>query len=146
MEILGKGTKISDFHIPININGDMALFRGFSKVLIENNQIDKEFIDQYTYGFDEYVKIVSDSNWADISLLSGVHKKIIKKVGKIISKSKNMIICWAMGLTQHKNSVSTIQEIANLCLLGGHIGKDGAGLCPVRGHSNVQGVGRLQRR
>ena len=139
LEILGKGTKISDFHIPININGDMALFRGFSKVLIENNQIDKEFIDQYTHGFDEYVKIVSDSNWADISLLSGVNKKIIKKVGKIISKSKNMIICWAMGLTQHKNSVSTIQEIANLCLLGGHIGKDGAGLCPVRGHSNVQG-------
>ena len=139
LEILGKGTKISDFHIPININGDMALFRGFAKVLIKDNRIDNEFIEKYTHGFDKYKKLVQDSDWNNICIHSGVNRKTIEKVGKIISKSNNMIICWAMGLTQHKNSVSTIQEITNLCLLGGHIGREGAGLCPVRGHSNVQG-------
>ena len=138
IEILGKGSRISDFHIPININGDMALFRGFAKVLI-NNQINNEFIDNYTHGFEDYKKLVNETEWSDITYHSGVNKKTIKKIGNIISQSKKMIICWAMGLTQHKNSVSTIQEISNLCLLGGHIGIEGAGLCPVRGHSNVQG-------
>ena len=71
--------------------------------------------------------------------ICGVQKTEIERIGKLLGKSKSTICCWAMGLTQHKNSVATIQEIANVMLLGGHVGRDGAGLCPVRGHSNVQG-------
>ena len=139
LEILGKGTRIADVHIPLKVNGDQALFRGFAKVMIESNSVNKEFISAFTHGFDEYHQSVIDTSWNDIVSMSGVDRPTIEKIGTFISKSKAMITCWAMGLTQHKNSVQTIQEIANLSLLGGHIGKPGAGLCPVRGHSNVQG-------
>ncbi|MAV59997.1 MAG: hypothetical protein CND89_02885 [Marine Group II euryarchaeote MED-G38] len=139
LDLLGKGVKISDEHISVNINGDMALFRGFSKVIIEGENYDKEFIKKYTNGFNEYLEEVINTDWEEISVHSGVSIQDIKRLGAIISKSKSTIVCWAMGITQHKNSVATIQEIVNLQLLGGHIGRPGAGICPVRGHSNVQG-------
>jgi len=139
LEILGRGTQIADEHIPVRVNGDQALFRGFAKVIIESTSMDLGFIGKYTHGFDEYLDTVNNTEWSQIETLSGIDKFTIERIGSVISRSKAMIICWAMGLTQHKNSVSTIQEISNICLLGGHIGRSGAGLCPVRGHSNVQG-------
>ena len=139
LDLLGSGRQISDEHVTVNINGDMALFRGFSKVIIESNSFHREFIEEYTNGFDNYVNAVENTNWDEIVKQSGIHIDDIKRLGKIISKSKSTIVCWAMGITQHKNSVATIQEIVNLQLLGGHIGRPGAGICPVRGHSNVQG-------
>ena len=139
LDLLGSGRQISDEHVTVNINGDMALFRGFSKVIIESNSFHREFIEEYTKGFDNYVNAVENTNWDEIVKQSGIHIDDIKRLGKIISKSKSTIVCWAMGITQHKNSVATIQEIVNLQLLGGHIGRPGAGICPVRGHSNVQG-------
>ena len=139
LDLLGPGRQISDEHVTVNINGDMALFRGFSKVIIESNSFHREFIEEYTKGFDNYVNAVENTNWDEIVKQSGIHIDDIKRLGKIISKSKSTIVCWAMGITQHKNSVATIQEIVNLQLLGGHIGRPGAGICPVRGHSNVQG-------
>ena len=139
LDLLGSGRNISDEHVSVNINGDMALFRGFSKVVIESESFDKEFIKMHTNGFDNYLDIVRRTDWDDITNHSGVSMEDIKRLGEIISKSKSTIVCWAMGITQHKNSVATIQEIVNLQLLGGHIGRPGAGICPVRGHSNVQG-------
>ncbi|MBK64040.1 MAG: hypothetical protein CMB47_00765 [Euryarchaeota archaeon] len=139
LDLLGSGRQISDEHVTLNINGDMALFRGFSKVIIESDSFDRDFIEKYTNGFDSYVNTVKNTDWDEIVKHSGINIDDIKRLGSIISKSKATIVCWAMGITQHKNSVSTIQEIVNLQLLGGHIGRPGAGICPVRGHSNVQG-------
>jgi molybdopterin-dependent oxidoreductase alpha subunit len=139
LDLLGSGRQISDEHVTLNINGDMALFRGFSKVIIESNSFNREFIETHTKGFDSYVNTVENTDWDEIVKHSGINIEDIKRLGNILSKSKSTIVCWAMGITQHKNSVSTIQEIVNLQLLGGHIGRPGAGICPVRGHSNVQG-------
>lgn len=139
LEVLGHGNTISDEHIRVRINGDQALFRGFAKTLLANSFEDREFLDEYTDGFKEYRAEVLNSNWDDIVDICGVKRTEIERIGELVGKSKSTICCWAMGLTQHKNSVATIQEITNVLLLGGHIGREGAGLCPVRGHSNVQG-------
>tara|TARA_B100000965_G_scaffold267546_1_gene226173 strand:- start:331 stop:2616 length:2286 start_codon:yes stop_codon:yes gene_type:complete len=139
IEMLGFGSTIADKHLKVNINSDQALFRAFSKSVIESGYIDEDFIDNYTNGYDEYKKIVLESDFSNISQITGISLEDLLEVGEKVSKSKSTIVCWAMGITQHKNSVSTIQEIVNFLLLGGHIGKEGAGVCPVRGHSNVQG-------
>ena len=139
LEVLGYGTSISDEHIRVKVNGDHALFRGLAKVIIENSSEDVDFIKNFTHGYDEYKDIVRNTTWSEISDISGISRDEIERIGNLIGKSTATICCWAMGLTQHKNSVPTIQEISNVLLLGGHIGREGAGLCPVRGHSNVQG-------
>ena len=139
LEVLGYGTEISDEHVRVCLNGDQALFRGFAKVILERSLEDSGFISTFTKGYEDYEKLVRNTSWDNISMLSGVERKEIQRIGSLIAKSKATICCWAMGLTQHKNSVPTIQEISNLLLLGGHVGREGAGLCPVRGHSNVQG-------
>ena len=139
LEVLGRGTQIADEHIALRVNGDQALFRGFAKVMIETRAVNHQFISKYTHGFEDYLNVVNNTTWDQIESLSGMDRGTIERIGSVISRSKAMIVCWAMGLTQHKNSVSTIQEITNVSLLGGHIGRAGAGLCPVRGHSNVQG-------
>jgi len=139
MQMLGRGTQIADEHLPVKIGGDAALLQGFAKVILESDGVDKKFIDEQTIGFNDWESHIKSADWKEIVLQSGISRKKIEKIGKAISKSKKMIVCWAMGLTQHENSVDIIQEIANLLLTGGHFGKPGAGVCPVRGHSNVQG-------
>ena len=139
LELLGSGTLISDEHVPVRVNGDFALFRGLAKVVMQREALDMEFIDAHTLGFADYRRAVEFTSWDSIVSGSGVEQEVISNLGATISKSKSTIVCWAMGLTQHRNSVAIIQEIANLLLLGGHIGRPGAGVCPVRGHSNVQG-------
>lgn len=139
IEMLGFGSKIADKHLKVKINSDQALFRAFSKSLIESGNVDEIFIDKYTNGYDDYRKIVLESDFSELSDITGIPLQEILDVGEKVSQSKSTIVCWAMGITQHKNSVSTIQEIVNFLLLGGNIGKKGAGVCPVRGHSNVQG-------
>ena len=139
LELLGRGTLLSDAHVPVRVNGDFALFRGLAKVVMQREALDMEFIDAHTLGFADYRRAVESTSWDSIVSGSGVEQEVISNLGATISKSKSTIVCWAMGLTQHRNSVAIIQEIANLLLLGGHIGRPGAGVCPVRGHSNVQG-------
>ena len=139
IEMFGRGSSIADKHLKIKINSDQALFRAFSKIIIESGKIDKEFISTYTNGFEEYKELVLNSDIENISEITGISSNEIREVSHKISNSKSTIVCWAMGITQHKNSVATIQEIVNFLLLGGNIGKPGAGVCPVRGHSNVQG-------
>ena len=134
-----KSTKLSDFHLQVKIGGDAALMKGLIKVHLESGGIDLDFIDNSTTGFQSMCDEVKNTPWDIIVQDSGVKRDLIEKVGELCSKSKATIACWAMGLTQHRNGVSVIQEVVNLLLIGGHVGRKGAGFCPVRGHSNVQG-------
>jgi molybdopterin-dependent oxidoreductase alpha subunit len=143
--LLGSGTKLTTQLLQIRINGDVALTKGLMKGLLEaeerdsGNVLDHEFIKQFTEGSHEVIEDIKKQSWDSISEYSGVSKDEILKASEIIAKSKRIIGCWAMGLTQHRNAVGNIQEVLNLLLLKGSMGKPGAGACPVRGHSNVQG-------
>ncbi len=139
LHIIGRGAQIADEHLPVRIGGDAALLQGFAKTMLSLGAIDSDFISKNTLGFEEWERHIDSVSWDDILIQSGVSRKRIENVGTAIAKSERLIVCWAMGLTQHENSVSIIQEITNLLLAGGHFGKPGAGACPVRGHSNVQG-------
>lgn len=139
LEMLGSGKSISDKHVRININGDLAFFRGLNHSLIKNGHYDEKFISKYTDGFENYKNSITNVDWKEIQSTSGITRDEIESIAEIVAKSQSVITCWAMGITQHHNSVDTIQEMVNTHLLGGHIGRKGAGVCPVRGHSNVQG-------
>jgi len=140
LRIFGSGTELADLFLQVRINGDVALLQGISKaVLAREGVLDTDFIERYTTGFDEFVASVRAVSWDDIVEQSGVTRIEIEKAARIFVESKRTIFCWAMGLTQHRNAVANIQEIVNLMLLRGQVGQPGAGLCPVRGHSNVQG-------
>ena len=138
--LFGSGTELADLFLQVRINGDVALLKGISKaVLAREGSIDREFIGQYTKGFEEFTSALQSVSWADIVEQSGVSQAHIEQAAQIFVESERTIFCWAMGLTQHRNAVANIQEIVNLMLLRGQVGKPGAGFCPVRGHSNVQG-------
>ena len=130
---------LADVHLQVKIGGDAALMHGLMKVQLELDALDHDFINEKTTGFDILSDNILNTSWKQIEADSGLKRFQIEKAGRMLSKSKASIACWAMGLTQHKNGVAVIQEVSNLMLMGGHIGKKGAGLCPVRGHSNVQG-------
>ena len=140
-----KGTPLADLHLPIRIGGDMAVIKGLMKVMLErerstpNSVFDKDFIDQKTSGFDEFIASLDNTNWDDIVAGSGLSREKLTDAVEMILAAPTMVSCWAMGVTQHRDAVATIQDIVNLHLLRGQIGKPRAGLCPVRGHSNVQG-------
>ena len=138
--LLGSGTQLADLFLQVRINGDVALLKGISKaVLAYDSALDREFIATYTNGFDAFTSALQNISWSEIVEQSGVSKEQLEAAAQIFVESERTIFCWAMGLTQHKNAVANIQEIVNLMLLRGQVGKPGAGLCPVRGHSNVQG-------
>ncbi|MFN2404414.1 MAG: FdhF/YdeP family oxidoreductase [Pyrinomonadaceae bacterium] len=137
--LFGSGTELADLFLQVRINGDVALLKGISKVLLERGALDREFIERYTTGFEEFEYGLRNVLWGEIVAQAGVAQNLIEKASEIFIESERTIFCWAMGLTQHRNAVANIQEIVNLMLLRGQIGKPGAGLCPVRGHSNVQG-------
>ena len=134
---LGSGTTIADEYIPIRLAGDQAFFLGLAKTV--GSVPDQDFVEKHTTGFAEYLAHVRSVPWADIEAGSGVPRETIERLGRTLTESKATIVCWAMGLTQHRNSVASIQEITNVLLLQGNIGRRGAGVFPVRGHSNVQG-------
>jgi molybdopterin-dependent oxidoreductase alpha subunit len=140
LDLLGSGTELADVFLQVRINGDVALLKGIAKaVLAQDDALDRDFISQYTMGFDDFVSSLQAVSWAEIVEQSGVAREKIEQAAKIFVESERTIFCWAMGLTQHRNAVANIQEIVNLMLMRGQVGKPGAGLCPVRGHSNVQG-------
>ncbi|MBD8496364.1 FdhF/YdeP family oxidoreductase [Pseudomonas syringae] len=131
------------------LGGDMALLRGMAKFLLQwereaqasNSEpvFDHAFLNEHTHGLLDYLAVVDDTPWSTLVDQSGLPMEDIERAARMYAKGKNVIMCWAMGITQHRHSVATIQEIASLMLLRGNIGRPGAGLCPVRGHSNVQG-------
>lgn len=137
--MLGWATPLADHYLQVRINGDMAFLRGVMKLLLEKGQINTSFIQEKTEGFAELRESLEKLDWSTIVEQSGLSRESITEVAELLGKSERIIACWAMGLTQHKNAVATIQDVVNLLLLRGSIGKSGAGVCPVRGHSNVQG-------
>ena len=143
--LFNKGIPLSDLWLPVRLNGDMAVMRGMMKEMLDEEDrnpgsvFDREFIEQHTAGFEAFVRHLRATPWDLITEASGLSREQIRHAANIAMDSRSIITCWAMGLTQHKNAVATIQEIVNFHLLGGHIGRPGAGPCPVRGHSNVQG-------
>jgi molybdopterin-dependent oxidoreductase alpha subunit len=137
--MLGAGRHLADLHLQIRINGDMALFQAVNHALIARDQIDHEFIDRYCDGFEELRGHLQQLDIDTVRHATGLGVHEIEQFTQMAAASQRTIVCWAMGLTQHKNSVPTIREVVNFLLLRGNIGRPGAGVCPVRGHSNVQG-------
>ncbi|CAM3663460.1 Formate dehydrogenase H [Vibrio aerogenes CECT 7868] len=149
LEMLSNGSTptTSDYFMP-KLGGDMAAVRGMVKILLARHQeamnhggaiFDLEFISEHTQGLEAYLSLVEATPWSDILDQSGLTQDEITRAADIYQHADRRIVTWAMGVTQHKHSVATIQELVNLQLLFGQVGKPGAGLCPVRGHSNVQG-------
>jgi len=147
--LLASSTPISRFYLTPHLGGDMALLRGVAKLLLQWDAearlrgipavLDHAFIAEHAIGFADYKNAVETTPWEQIVAQSGITRADIEKLAHVYANSERAIITWAMGITQHKHSVDTIAEISNLLLLRGNIGKRGAGACPVRGHSNVQG-------
>ncbi|MFO0802132.1 MAG: FdhF/YdeP family oxidoreductase [Gemmataceae bacterium] len=137
--MLGFATPLTDLYLQVKIGGDQALLKGAMKVVLAKGAVDRAFIAEKCDGFDAFVASLQAADWDAIVQQSGIAKADIEKLGELVAKHDRIIACWAMGLTQHKHAVPTIQELVNLILMRGSIGKPGAGLCPVRGHSNVQG-------
>ncbi|MFD8147287.1 FdhF/YdeP family oxidoreductase [Streptomyces sp. NPDC059708] len=135
-----KGTALNDLFLQIRIGGDQALFRLLNKLVIETDgALDAAFIQEHTHGYEELAAAVKEADWDETLKATGLTRPEIERALAMILASKRTIVCWAMGLTQHKHAVATIREVVNLLLLRGDIGRPGAGVCPVRGHSNVQG-------
>jgi molybdopterin-dependent oxidoreductase alpha subunit len=145
LHALGKGTELADLFLQVRVNGDVPLLKGIMKEMLEAEEqapgkvIDQQFINEHTEGFESFAHALRQVSWDEITEQSGISRQQLQQAASLMVGSDRTICCWAMGLTQHKNAVANIQEIVNLLLLRGQIGKPGAGACPVRGHSNVQG-------
>lgn len=143
--VIGDGVSIADEFVQIRLGGDMALFAGLGRLLLEAEEhapgtvVDHAFIERYCAGFDEYRRRTRDVDFDDVSAATGIEHAQLERVAQMLVTSQRTVLCWAMGLTQHSHAVATIGEATNVLLLRGMIGKPGAGVCPVRGHSNVQG-------
>ncbi|MBG6085246.1 FdhF/YdeP family oxidoreductase [Zhihengliuella flava] len=142
---LGDGERISDEFLQIRVGGDLALFQALGHLLLDAEEqapgtvLDHEFLASVTEGLAEYRAARASLDWDVIEEATGLSQEEITRVAQLLIKSKATIVCWALGLTQQPHSVDTIREIVNVLLLQGNFGKPGAGACPVRGHSNVQG-------
>lgn len=143
--LLGSGTELTDLYLQVRINGDVALLKGIMKeVLAEEDRrpgevLDRAFIDEHSSGFVAFEAALRAADWDELVRESGVSRADMKAAAEVYVAADSVIACWAMGLTQHKNGVANIQEVVNFLLLRGNMGRPGAGACPVRGHSNVQG-------
>ena len=152
--LFGSGTELAELFLQVRINGDAALLKGIMKELLDEETkqpgkiLDHTFIAEKTAYFENFAAALRAESWDAILEQSGLSRTQIRAAAEIALSSSRIICCWAMGLTQHKNAVATIQEVVNLLLLRGSLAKPGAGVCPVRGHSNVQGdrtMGILER-
>ncbi len=146
----GVGTGLADLHLPIKVNGDLAFFQAVGSLLIAKEDaaaadgrpgsvLDLDFIERHTTGFAAWAEHVRAVDWDAVVRATGLSRPQIEEAAEMFAQSKATVTCWAMGITQHRNAVATVKEICNVAFAQGNIGKPGAGLCPVRGHSNVQG-------
>ena len=140
--VLG-GSPIASDYIQPNIGGDIALLKGIAKVIIKTSLYNTEFIRDHTNGYDAYSKDVLETSWEDIVQSSGIRQEVIEKIAAIYCRSKSTVFAWSMGITHHKHGVDNVESIVNLALLRGMVGRKYAGLLPLRGHSNVQGIGSV---
>ena len=141
--MLKGGDWIASEYLQPNIGSDLSVINGIAKALFEKDTIDRQFIKEHTEHFDEYERAISDISWEQITHESGLSRSEIETVATIYSESKNAVFAWGMGITHHQHGVENVEAIANLALLRGMIGKPYAGLLPLRGHSNVQGIGTI---
>lgn len=145
IEMLGRGSPIASLFMPVKVNGDVAAIKGIMKEMLALDDesggkvFDHEFIRTKTSGYEAFIADLRATSWDEILECSGLTRELIREAAEIAAKSERMITCWAMGLTQHRNGVGNVQTVVNFNLLRGQIGRQGAGVCPVRGHSNVQG-------
>ncbi|MGI8523003.1 MAG: FdhF/YdeP family oxidoreductase [Nocardioides sp.] len=143
--LTGIGTGLADLFLPIRVGGDLALWQGIGALLLEADDrapgtvVDREFVSRHTTGYDAWAAQVRQVDWALVERATGLTRGQIQQAADLLAASKATVHCWAMGITQHRDAVATIKEFVNVALMQGNIGKPGAGLCPVRGHSNVQG-------
>jgi molybdopterin-dependent oxidoreductase alpha subunit len=142
--LFGPGVDLADHYLQIRVNGDLALFQAFGRMLLDadaegRSVIDREFVRSHCEGFEDWANHLGRLDWSAIDRATGLNRGEITDVFELLCRYDRIVVCWAMGLTQHKNSVPTIREIVNFLLARGAIGRHGAGVCPVRGHSNVQG-------
>ena len=143
--LAGGGVPMADEFVQIRLGGDMALFRGLAHLLLAAEDrapgtvVDRDFIDRHCHGFDSYAELARSLSLDTVEEATGVGEDQLSRVATMLATSQRTVVCWAMGLTQHTHAVATIGEITNILLMRGMIGKPGAGVCPVRGHSNVQG-------
>ena len=145
--LAGPGTGLSDLHLPVRINGDLALWQAFGALILEAEEaagndgsvLDLDFIERHTTGFGDWAREIKNLDWDRVEESTGLTREQIREAADMMLASEATVHCWAMGITQHRNAVATIKEFVNVAMLQGNIGKPGAGLCPVRGHSNVQG-------
>jgi molybdopterin-dependent oxidoreductase alpha subunit len=143
--LLGKGHALADLYLPVRVNGDVAAIKGILKDLFERerggqvSQIDREFIQTFTEGFEALLADVEATSWEEIEENSGLSRNQLRVAADMYAASKKTIIAWCLGVTQQRNGVDNVSMIVNLLLVGGHIGRPGAGTVCVRGHSNVQG-------
>ncbi|MFC5381085.1 FdhF/YdeP family oxidoreductase [Aquipuribacter nitratireducens] len=140
-----KGAQLADDFLQVRVGGDMALFQAVGALLLEREAerpgsvVDRSFVEQHTSGFEDYRAQAATLVWADVLAATGLTRAAIEQLADRFESSRRTIVCWAMGLTQHRHSVATLREVVNVLLLQGNLGRPGAGVCPVRGHSNVQG-------
>ncbi|WP_422354308.1 FdhF/YdeP family oxidoreductase [Roseivirga pacifica] len=143
--MLTNGIELTDLFLPVRINGDVAFLKALMFEILQmdiaqdGGLIDHDFIDEYTEGYEQFITAIRNIDYMACLRQCGLEAKQVRAAAKIIAKNEKIIVCWAMGLTQHENGVDNIKEVVNLLLMKGAIGKPGAGTCPVRGHSNVQG-------
>ena len=133
------GVALADLYLQVRIGGDIALLKAMMKIILEAGAIDRDFIERYTVGFEELRASLEAESFSELVAQSGVPEEQVRAASEIAIQSRATICCWAMGLTQHKHGVANVQEVINFLLLRGMLGRPGAGACPVRGHSNVQG-------
>ncbi|QHV97509.1 FdhF/YdeP family oxidoreductase [Spirosoma endbachense] len=144
-DVLFGGEKLTDLFLQVRINSDLALMKAMCKILLEEEKaapgkvLDQNFINQYTAGYDAFIKSLDQFNLNELAAQCGLSVSQIQEAVDLFKYTPKLIICWAMGLTQHRNAVDTINEVINLLLLKGSIGIEGGGASPIRGHSNVQG-------
>lgn len=142
---LGIKAALTDIFLQVKLNGDMALLQAIELVLLQEEEqnkgsiFDVDFIEKQTIGYKELINHIKSLTLEKLLDAAGISLKQLEETVSVLKHKTKIIACWAMGLTQHKNAVDTIKEVVNLLLLKGSIGKPGAGTCPVRGHSNVQG-------
>ena len=139
-----SSTRIASSYYQVKIGGDAAALKGIMKAVLalaetSDDVLDRAFIAEHTAGFDDLVADLNQTEWADIERVSGLARADLERVAAIYAKSKATIVAYGMGITQHARGTANVQQIANLLLLRGNFGKPGAGICPLRGHSNVQG-------
>ncbi len=137
------GTTIADEYAQPHIGGDVALFSGIAKALLEHGAIDRAFVDDHTVGFESWRRSIDELSWPTIIASAGVDEAGIRRIAARIATSKSMILSWTMGITHHEHGVANVHAMTNVALLRGMLGRPGAGLLPLRGHSNIQGIGTV---